>query len=379
MKHLLSLAVLAAPTAAQVDVLILSNTPHNGAGCNVPDVQAKLQATGFFGNIDFFDLEAGSPTMGLLTTYDVALVWTDEYMQDEDLVGDRLADFVDLHHGVVTTMFSTLDKWMPGGRWESQGYQTLVCTGQQQHTQQFLGTVHVPGHALLAGVQSFDGGHGGASSTGSFRPTNWTVAPGATVIAEWTDGVPLVVQGANPRRIDLGFFPVSDACDPRFWDSSTDGARLLANALLVASGYWGDVGDRYCDPAVPNSTGQPARINGTGTASVAWNQLSLTASQLPHWKFGYFLNSQSAGSVIPPGSEGVLCLSGHIGRHTAQIQNSGEAGSISIDLDLNALPRPSGGPHAVLPGETWRFQAWFRDKNPVDTSNFTDALAVQFQ
>jgi hypothetical protein len=33
----------------------------------------------------------------------------------------------------------------------------------------------------------------------------------------------------------------------------------------------------------------------------------------------------------------------------------------------------------VLPGEIWRFQAWFRDSiGGVATSNFTDAAAVRF-
>ena len=33
---------------------------------------------------------------------------------------------------------------------------------------------------------------------------------------------------------------------------------------------------------------------------------------------------------------------------------------------------------AILPGETWYFQAWFRDKNPAATSNFSDAIAIAF-
>ncbi len=30
-------------------------------------------------------------------------------------------------------------------------------------------------------------------------------------------------------------------------------------------------------------------------------------------------------------------------------------------------------------GESWNFQAWFRDKNPGNTSNFTDGVSVLFQ
>jgi hypothetical protein len=37
---------------------------------------------------------------------------------------------------------------------------------------------------------------------------------------------------------------------------------------------------------------------------------------------------------------------------------------------------PTRPRHAVSPGETWVFQAWFADGA---SSNFTDALVVQFQ
>ena len=50
-------------------------------------------------------------------------------------------------------------------------------------------------------------------------------------------------------------------------------------------------------------------------------------------------------------------------------------GALHLKVDLTQLP-PLG--HAVQPGETWNFQAWFRDKNPTSTSNFTDGLSILF-
>ncbi|MFT7679775.1 MAG: hypothetical protein ACI8QC_003780, partial [Planctomycetota bacterium] len=47
--------------------------------------------------------------------------------------------------------------------------------------------------------------------------------------------------------------------------------------------------------------------------------------------------------------------------------------------DLTALPAPFGGPIMVMPGDTWNFTAWFRDANPINTSNFTDAVEITFQ
>ena len=77
----------------------------------------------------------------------------------------------------------------------------------------------------------------------------------------------------------------------------------------------------------------------------------------------------------PGGSDGNLCLAGKIGRFASQVQSSGPGGEFSIPVDLSDLPPPLS---AVLPGETWNFQAWYRDANPVPTSNFTQGLAVGF-
>ena len=82
----------------------------------------------------------------------------------------------------------------------------------------------------------------------------------------------------------------------------------------------------------------------------------------------------------PGGSEGNLCLSGTVGRFQQQIQNSGATGSITILTDLTALPQPTGAV-AVVPGDTWNFQAWFRDTSMAGTptSNLSNGLEVVFQ
>ena len=36
------------------------------------------------------------------------------------------------------------------------------------------------------------------------------------------------------------------------------------------------------------------------------------------------------------------------------------------------------GTVAAMPGETWHFQAWHRDRNPLPTTNYTDAVSITF-
>ena len=58
--------------------------------------------------------------------------------------------------------------------------------------------------------------------------------------------------------------------------------------------------------------------------------------------------------------------------------SSGGAGTLVFPIDALALPTPTGFVVAQ-PGETWNFQAWFRDSSPGTTSNFTDAVSITFQ
>jgi hypothetical protein len=139
------------------------------------------------------------------------------------------------------------------------------------------------------------------------------------------------------------------------------------------------IGAPYCGPAVLNSTGQPGVIRAFGSTVTGSGQVMLEARELPHLQFGYFLNSMSQGSVAnPAGSQGVLCLSGGIGRYAAQVVNTGPLGVATLVLDPAQTPTPTGSV-AIAPGDTWNFQFWFRDGNPTPTSNFTDAVSITFQ
>jgi hypothetical protein len=136
----------------------------------------------------------------------------------------------------------------------------------------------------------------------------------------------------------------------------------------------------YCTPAVSNSSGFPAIISGQGSTTVLDNNLTLHADQLPFSQIGYFLAATDQGFVATPtGSMGNLCLGGSLARFSAphQIGDSVGTGSISLQLDLSNFPTNPSQP--VLAGQTWYFQAWFRDIFPTSTSNFTDALSVTFQ
>jgi hypothetical protein len=177
---------------------------------------------------------------------------------------------------------------------------------------------------------------------------------------------------------------VADYISEHLKKTTVDGAPAVVdvNVGVMTDGSVGSivsaisqVGTNYCGPANANSTGSPATISSWGLPEVVANKLTLIATGLPTGELGYFLCSLTAGFVPGPGgSLGNLCLGGKIGRFVKQVQTSDKLGEFSIPVDLSALPVWRNQP--ALAGQTWNFQAWFKDGK---SSNFTDGLAVTFR
>jgi hypothetical protein len=227
----------------------------------------------------------------------------------------------------------------------------------------WLGTQLVP--QVNEGWKSFDFAIDAQSAT---LPAGWTVLNGCgSDDATWNTVMTNVTEVMLFYGDPTNFF-IFDV-----WDVGLDNARITYGSGLGAS---------YCGPAVPNSTGSSAELLAAGSAVAASNDVTLTARALPQNSFGYFLTSRTQGLVTNPGgSQGNLCLGGAIGRYVGpgQIQNSGAQGMFALTLDLTQTPTPSGFV-SVVAGETWNYQAWFRDSvGGVATSNFTDGLELQFQ
>ncbi len=132
----------------------------------------------------------------------------------------------------------------------------------------------------------------------------------------------------------------------------------------------------FCGQQVPNSTGVAASLAGIGSTNTGLSFLRLEAGSMPQGQFGNFLASQTQGFSQQPGrSQGKLCLGGSIALYNADVFATGARVAASLTLDLADVPAPMGSV-PVLSGETWSFQAWFRDANPAATSKFTTGLSL---
>jgi len=132
--------------------------------------------------------------------------------------------------------------------------------------------------------------------------------------------------------------------------------------------------ERYCD-LTPNSAGLGAVIDASGATSVTANNLVFDVVGLPSNVFGFFVASKvEAYTPNLGGGQGTLCITNPCLRFSEDIRFSGPGGAVTFQPNLAALPMGV----AVLPGESWRFQYWYRDSNPSTTSNLTEALRILF-
>jgi hypothetical protein len=138
-----------------------------------------------------------------------------------------------------------------------------------------------------------------------------------------------------------------------------------------------------CNPGNPNSTGLGAEISAFGELSVADQDVRLSVDNVPDGRFGIFFGSRTLTFVPLPGnSSGNLCVAGNIGRYFAASQIFMGAGAGSPvpagGLQVGDIPVPTnplpGEP--ILAGDTWYWQAWYRDVN--DTNNFSNVVRITF-
>jgi hypothetical protein len=227
--------LLANPSSARADSIPVAvlGSPDGGDSWNA-DVQTKLLSTGFFSTVDVFDISRTTPTLDDLLNYASVLVYTDFGFADRTLFGDVLADYVDAGGGVVLATFSNAsnsNSLLIGGRFNDDNYWAILPAPQSAGSHLTLGTIYEPDSPLLAGVNSFDGGSNSFYVPGDLHPE-------ATRIADWSNGVPLVVTRTmdTAQRVDLNFYPPSNAVRSDFWLQDTDGALLMANALVFTGG-----------------------------------------------------------------------------------------------------------------------------------------------
>ncbi|HUD73324.1 MAG TPA: S8 family serine peptidase, partial [Dongiaceae bacterium] len=166
------------------------------------------------------DVRSGSrpvPGIATLLDYDAVLVVVNQLCGDVDRLGDLLADYADAGGGVVLTLAAFFDRWTLHGRFERDGYHPLVQEGPGTSSSS-LGSFDAT-HPIMAGV---------TAATCTFIK-DMAPAPGATTIAAWASGEPLVaVKGPSVVAVNVLVHGTGR------WTG--DVPLLLRNALVWSAG-----------------------------------------------------------------------------------------------------------------------------------------------
>ncbi len=208
----------------------------------------------------------------------------------------------------------------------------------------------------------------------------------AAVQVTGTSGGQVVVTYAGVQLASYGWNGANCPEANRFeWSGNPgkgeDGVVMTVDNVTTAVLAPPTLGTLYC-MANPNSLGSVALISATGSVVAASNNVTLNASGILPNSFCLFIVSpMQAQTNNPGGSSGNLCVGGQVGRYVGpgQIQQTGAAGTAALAIDLTNTPTPTGFV-SIQSGQTWNFQAWYRDMSPIGpTTNFTQGLEITFQ
>jgi hypothetical protein len=207
---------IGAPVLGNPRVLLVAADEDVG----MASVQTYLMEVGMFSTVDTFDAWHNTPTLDLLGNYCAVLVWSNTAFADAETLGNRLADYADSGGGVVLASMAL----MGGSAVQIEGrildYSPLQPTYGNAFSVAELGW-KMPYHSIMIGVDELEG----------YYRDRTELAPGAMLVAEWDDGLPLVAVGAtlvHPNHVvAIALFP-NDVTGI----VSGDYARLFGNALL---------------------------------------------------------------------------------------------------------------------------------------------------
>jgi YVTN family beta-propeller protein len=235
---------------------------------------------------------------------------------------------------------------------------------------------------------------GGCMQTPPSPPRNLAAAVfGTQINLSWTDlspnetafAIERSLKGANAwvllstQPADVTAYPDTTAACGQSYDyrvSSSNCAGSIGWAYATANAPACCPSPTNFCVSTPNSTGQACLISSSGSTSVAANDLVLHgAGAVPNVPCLFIYAPAQAQTPL---GNGFLCLDGGgigIFRLVPPLLTDG-SGSVSLALDVNAPPDPSG---QITAGSTWNFQLWYRDPtgSPA-TFNLSDGLNAQF-
>jgi len=192
------------------------------------DVKAKIMSCGVM-NVDTFNARISIPTYEMLSKYN-AILFFSYYGFNQEHFGNLLAQYVDNGGGVVIGTYSNCGRGNRlEGKWCAGQYDPLTVGSTSRTKALRLAKCDID-HPIMHGVKSFNGGIQSSHGDGKAHPD-------ASVIAEWSNGRPLITELSkfNGAVVGLNFYPPSSDIAEGCWDPASDGHLIITNALCYVT------------------------------------------------------------------------------------------------------------------------------------------------
>ena len=147
--------------------------------------------------------------------------------------------------------------------------------------------------------------------------------------------------------------------DLAFYDAllSAQDAMDLATAAKTPLDFAPGFGTNYCTSS-PNSTGSASTISAGGSASLADQDLTLTADNIPASQFGIFYFGPAQLSL--PFGNGTRCVGGSAGEPTYRLPVISESGGL-LTHSIDFASQGANLAAVQADGGSVNFQCWYRD------------------
>jgi len=158
-----------------------------------------------------------------VSTYDCIFIFSDGNYSNSSL-GTNINNYVSSGGGLVISVFTIASVRLTNFTYTNC---PVAFPGNQTMTSSSLGS-YTSSDPLMNGVSTFNPG------TSKYGAGGLTLNSGATTVASYNDGNILVAKQTigSARTVALNFFPPSSTARSDFWTASTDGGKIMTNAII---------------------------------------------------------------------------------------------------------------------------------------------------
>ncbi len=203
-----------------------------GSDLYLNNITQYLVNSGRFASVTTINGYFITPTLAELQAFDAVGVFGWYGWLSSAAIGNVLADYVDAGGNVFIAFAAngTGGGWTVQGRFNTGNYWLISAFSYEGGGAFSLGAVFEPSHPVMNGVSTL--------ISGSKLLNGATVAPGATLLASFTDGTPLaaVKEAGGGRRVDISFPLFTSAVDSWGVNPATDATLLITNAFEWVAG-----------------------------------------------------------------------------------------------------------------------------------------------